>query len=74
VDWKECDRKPSRPNWMNICIRTDGRLWWHDLIWVALWFGTDEKECSHDLIWTAMRNEYVVAGSFHDEYEVLCGL
>jgi hypothetical protein len=39
-----------------------------------LWIGTDVKVCCHDLICSAMWIGKEVTGSFHDQFEVMCGL
>jgi hypothetical protein len=54
VDCTGCDRKPPRPMWSTMWIRTDVLRRCHDLIRGALWIGADVKECCHDLIWSAM--------------------
>jgi hypothetical protein len=39
-----------------------------------VWIGTDVKECCHDQFWSAMWTGIYVTGSFHDQFEVICGL
>jgi hypothetical protein len=45
LDWKECDKKISRPIWSTIWIRTDDRGWRLELIWGDIWIGTHVKGC-----------------------------
>jgi hypothetical protein len=68
--WQEV----SWPIWSTMWNKTEDRRWCHDLIWGALWIGRDMKECSHVLIWSATWIGNYVTGSFHDEFELLCGL
>jgi hypothetical protein len=39
-----------------------------------LWIGTDVKESCYDLIGRFIWIVMDVAGSFHDKFEVICGL
>jgi hypothetical protein len=39
-----------------------------------MWIGTDDIECSLDQIHIGMCIGMNVTGSFHDKFEVLCGL
>jgi hypothetical protein len=74
VDWNVRDRKLSRQTWSKIWNGTDDREWCHDLNWGALWIGSDEIEWCHDKICSAMWTGNDVTGSFHDQFEVICGL
>jgi hypothetical protein len=39
-----------------------------------MWIGTDDKGCCNDKIGSAMWIGKHVTGSFHDIFEVICGL
>jgi hypothetical protein len=39
-----------------------------------MWIGTDDKGCSHYQCESAISFGSDVTGSFHDKFEVVCGL
>jgi hypothetical protein len=55
-------------------IRINNRVWCHDLIWGPLWIATDVKDCSYDIFWSDMKIGNYVTESYHDQFEIICGL
>jgi hypothetical protein len=39
-----------------------------------MWIGTDDIRCCHDQLYIAISIGKDVTGSFHDKFEVICGL
>jgi hypothetical protein len=55
-------------------IRSDDRGWCYDLIWGDMWIGTDEIGCCLDQKYITRCIGKPVTSSFHDQFEVLCGI
>jgi hypothetical protein len=55
-------------------IRTDDIGLRLDMNWIDIWIGTDDIWCCLDQLYNAIPIGKDVTGSFHDQFEVLCGL
>jgi hypothetical protein len=71
---KGCYRKLSRPIWCDMRIWTEDRGLCLDLIWGYMWIGTDDIKCWIYQLYIAISIGKNVTGSFHEQFEVLCGL